>query len=80
MLFESGHQVRLWEFDEHAALRLAEERQEPDKLPGIFLPPDILVTNDLKKVLDGGEIHQHCWLAPAAASTVYWAYKASRVC
>lgn len=56
LLFESGHQVRMWEFDERAARRLAEDRQEPDKLPGIFLSPDILITHDLQKALEGVEI------------------------
>jgi glycerol-3-phosphate dehydrogenase (NAD(P)+) len=56
LLFESGHQVQMWEFDESAALRLAEERQEPDKLPGIFLSPDIIVTNDLQRSTDNAEI------------------------
>lgn len=50
-----GHRVRLWEFDQAAADRLASSRLLPDKLPGIRLPDAVLVTADLKEAVDGSD-------------------------
>ncbi len=52
LLDQAGHQVRLWEFDNAAAVRLAETRVLLDKLPGIELRNSIKVTSDLQMALD----------------------------
>lgn len=56
LLTESGHQVRMWEFDKGAAGRLASERQEPDKLPGVFLPDEVVVSDVLTEALAEADV------------------------
>jgi glycerol-3-phosphate dehydrogenase (NAD(P)+) len=55
LLAENGNQVTLWEFDPQAAARLANEREEPVKLPGITIPPEIGIENDLSVVVRKAE-------------------------
>jgi glycerol-3-phosphate dehydrogenase (NAD(P)+) len=55
-LLENRHQIKLWEFDQSAAARLDQSREEPDKLPGIKLSPEIVVTDNLLKAVENAEL------------------------
>ncbi|MCK4858452.1 MAG: NAD(P)-dependent glycerol-3-phosphate dehydrogenase [candidate division Zixibacteria bacterium] len=56
LLSDNGHRVNLWEFDSDAAQKLADLRQEPDKLPGIILPDEVGVTNNLAEAVSDADI------------------------
>ena len=51
LLQESGKRLRLWEFDPRAADELRLTRTLPKKLPGIRLPSETEVTNDLTSAI-----------------------------
>ncbi len=53
LLHGNGHTVRLWEFNEKDARMLDTKRVHDIKLPGVRIPDDIMVTNDLSAVLSG---------------------------
>jgi glycerol-3-phosphate dehydrogenase (NAD(P)+) len=56
LLFSNGHQVTLWEFDHHEMSRLEKEREHKQKLPGIIIPKEIEITNDLTYAIGGAEM------------------------
>ena len=56
LLDKRSHNVTMWEFDAAEALRLAETRESPKKLPGIKVPDKALVTSDIAVSLDNPEI------------------------
>ena len=45
-----GHRVRLWARDAELARRMAEERANPEYLPGVELPPLLEPTSDLESL------------------------------
>jgi glycerol-3-phosphate dehydrogenase (NAD(P)+) len=51
-----GHRVKLWARDAALARRMAEDRSNPDYLPGIELPPLLTPTADLES-LAGSDFH-----------------------
>jgi len=51
LLGKNGHAVRVWEFDPDVAGYLLHHRGHP-KLPGLEVPPDIVITSDLAQALD----------------------------
>jgi glycerol-3-phosphate dehydrogenase (NAD(P)+) len=55
-LFSNGHQVTLWEFDHQEMSRLKRERENKQKLPGIIIPEEIGITDDLPSATSGAEI------------------------
>ena len=50
-----GHAVRMWEFNKEEALKLQKLREHPAKLPGITIPPDVLITNSIVEAVDTAE-------------------------
>ena len=56
MLAGNGHIIRLWEFRKAAAEQIARERENKEFLPGIAIPPQVLVTDDLSHALDKAAI------------------------
>lgn len=56
LLQSEGNSVSLWEFWEDAARRLAETRQNTDFLPGVEIPPDVVISSDLASVIAGKEM------------------------
>lgn len=57
MLLEgNGHDVTLWSIHEDEALRLAQTREHPSKLPGITLPKGLHITSDLETTVRENEI------------------------
>ena len=52
LLESNGHDVTLWEFQEDAAKRLAEKRENVDFLPGVMIPPGIDITANLERAAE----------------------------
>jgi len=50
-LDDNGHRVTLWEFNRADYELLAAGRAHPSKLPGIVIPDDTLITNDLAEAV-----------------------------
>lgn len=49
LLHGNGHEVTVWSIDKNEVEMLRTEREHKSKLPGVILPADILITNDLKE-------------------------------
>ena len=47
MCQKMGHQVTLWTPFEEAAAKLAQDREQPKLLPGVVLPQEVFVTNQV---------------------------------
>jgi glycerol-3-phosphate dehydrogenase (NAD(P)+) len=56
LLRKRSHTIAMWEFNPDEARKLAEKRELPTKLPGIRLPDDIEVTNDIARVFDNAHL------------------------
>jgi glycerol-3-phosphate dehydrogenase (NAD(P)+) len=56
LLHRRGHAVSLWEYSAAAAEKLAAGRELSEKLPGVRIPPEVLVTGDIAAVVDNAEI------------------------
>lgn len=55
LLHKRGHAVAMWEYSAAEAEKLAASRELPSKLPGIRVPPSVLVTNDMAAAVDKAE-------------------------
>jgi glycerol-3-phosphate dehydrogenase (NAD(P)+) len=55
LLHANGHRVTLWEFNPDDCRMLQTNRMHQSKLPGIVIPYEIEVSNDLPKSIDAGE-------------------------
>ena len=53
LLSENGHQVTVWSIDKEEVKMLTEKREHAAKLPGVRLPENLVVTNELKEAIDG---------------------------
>jgi glycerol-3-phosphate dehydrogenase (NAD(P)+) len=49
------HAVRMWEYNEQDAKMLCRRREHPDKLPGIIIPDDVLITHSIKEAIEVAE-------------------------
>ncbi len=56
LLHGKGHRVTMWEFSPEAARFLNEKRELPTKLPGIVIPPEVKITNDIAELFDDSEL------------------------
>jgi glycerol-3-phosphate dehydrogenase (NAD(P)+) len=56
LLHKRSHAITMWEYDPNDAKSLAETRELPKKLPGIMVPHDVLVTNDITAAVERAEI------------------------
>lgn len=56
LLSANGHQVTLWEFDHREMYKLSRERENKQKLPGIIIPKEIQITDDLTSAIWGAEL------------------------
>jgi len=50
LLCKRNHQVSMWEFDKNEAKNLSLKREHTIKLPGIIIPENVLITNDLEEL------------------------------
>lgn len=49
LLHKNGHEVTIWSIIKEEVDMLREKRQHESKLPGVVIPNDITITNDLKE-------------------------------
>jgi len=56
LLHGKGHKLTMWEFSPEAARFLNEKRELPTKLPGVTIPQDIVITNDISELLTSAEL------------------------
>jgi len=55
-LCKNGHSVSIWEFDREQVQLLEKERENKTFLPGIKLPDDLRIENDIKLSISGAEM------------------------
>lgn len=53
LLCDNGHQVTTWSIDENEVKMLNEKREHETKLPGVKLPDNLAVTNNLEEAVKG---------------------------
>jgi glycerol-3-phosphate dehydrogenase (NAD(P)+) len=51
LLSHNGHRVRLWEFDHQEMEKLAAQREHKQKLPGIIIPAEVKITDQLESAI-----------------------------
>jgi len=56
LLHKKGHKLCMWEYSAEAAAFLDDKRELPSKLPGIIIPQDIEITNNISKMLEMAEL------------------------
>ena len=56
LLNKRGHKIRMWEFSASDAEMLRAKREHPTKLPGIHIPQEIEIVNDIAATIRFGEI------------------------
>lgn len=56
VLEKNGHQVTLWSSRETKAKELSEFRENTDKLPGVKIPENIVITADMETAVKGKEL------------------------
>lgn len=49
LLYKNGHEVTVWSIDKKEVEMLLTEREHKSKLPGVKLPEDMVITNDLEE-------------------------------
>ncbi len=55
-LYSLGHKVSIWEFNREDAIELALRREHKTKLPGVMIPNEIEISNNLSEVIKDAEI------------------------
>lgn len=53
LLLKNGHDIRMWEFNRVDYENLLSNRMHDKRLPGIAIPEDVLITNDLEQAVTG---------------------------
>lgn len=56
LLHKNGHEVTIWSIIKEEVDMLLEKRQHESKLPGVVIPDDIMITNDLKESMTDKDI------------------------
>jgi glycerol-3-phosphate dehydrogenase (NAD(P)+) len=56
VLADAGNDVTLWARREEVATAINEQRENPEYLPGIELPPQVSATHDVEKALHGADM------------------------
>jgi glycerol-3-phosphate dehydrogenase (NAD(P)+) len=56
LLNDNGHSVNLWEFDSGEMKKLAQSREQLQKLPGVIIPKAVEITDQLEKAIKGVEM------------------------
>lgn len=52
LLYYNGHKVSLWEYNRSYSKELNKKRENPNYLPGIKIPKEILITSELNEAAD----------------------------
>lgn len=56
VLADAGNDVTIWARREEVAETICRQRENPEYLPGIQLPPTVSATHDVEKALDGADV------------------------
>ena len=56
VLADAGNDVTLWARREEVAAAINEQRENPEYLPGVELPPHVSATHDVEKALHGADV------------------------
>lgn len=56
LLYKNGHDVTIWSIVNDEVEMLKKEREHKDKLPGVKIPEEIVITNSLEQSILGKEI------------------------
>jgi len=56
LLSSNGHPMTLWEFDHQEMSKLCRKREHEQKLPGIIIPEEIEITDNLTSTILGAEM------------------------
>ncbi len=56
LLSGNGHRVTLWEFDPREMEKLKKQREQKQKLPGVILPDDVEVTDQLDSTVSQADL------------------------
>jgi len=56
LLSHNGHKVTMWEFDPEEMKRLRAQREHSQKLPGVRIPNEIKITDQLESAVSGAEM------------------------
>lgn len=56
LLCENGHEVTLWSIDKREVEMIDEKREQVEKLPGVWIPDRIAVTNELENSISGRDM------------------------
>ncbi|ABL82795.1 MULTISPECIES: NAD(P)H-dependent glycerol-3-phosphate dehydrogenase [unclassified Nocardioides] len=56
VLADAGNDVTLWARREEVAAAITEQRENPEYLPGVELPPQVSATHDVEKALHGADL------------------------
>lgn len=56
LLANNGHKVTLWEFDHEEMIILRTRREQKQKLPGVMIPDQIEITDQLEPAVSGVDI------------------------
>ncbi len=51
LLHSNGHKISLWEFNVQDCQKLQKDRMHHEKLPGILIPQDVTITNNLDEAV-----------------------------
>lgn len=51
LLYKNGHEITVWSIDKKEVEMLQNEREHKSKLPGVKLPEELLITNNLEEAM-----------------------------
>ena len=51
LLYKNGHEITVWSIDKKEVEMLQNEREHKSKLPGVKLPEELVITNDLEEAM-----------------------------
>lgn len=69
LLHNNGHQVTIWSIIEDEVKMLNEKREHKDKLPGVKIPEEIFITNNLKEAATNKDMLVFAVPSPFVRST-----------
>lgn len=75
LLSNNGHEVTIWSIDQEEVLMLNDFREQRDKLPGVIVPSNIEVTNNMETGLRGAELVVCAVPSPFVRTTMQTASK-----
>lgn len=55
LLHKRKHTITMWEYNAQEAQMLSQKREHPLKLPGIIIPPDVVITNSIPQALQDAD-------------------------